>query len=140
VSNVPSQNVCRPVVSCWLVSKRKKDDWGATRWLESSRNLPRHFGLPLDRGAARRKRSIKCHFQSAIFLTDSQLALALLLNSPEYLQPKSFWDIWTLSDSISSRVALSFQWVPIMLLHGNELADSLAKPEQYFPLPMYPLR
>jgi len=47
-----------------------------------------------------------CHFQSALFLTDSQSALTLLSSVPAFLQPKSFWDIWDLSDSLSSRVAL----------------------------------
>jgi len=59
-------------------------------------------------------------FQSALLLTDSQSTLAPGL--------KSFWDIWKLSDSISSRVTLSFQWVPSHSgLFGNELADSLSK-------------
>jgi len=66
-----------------------------------------------------------CHFQSALFLTDSQLALTLLSTAPAFLQPKSFWHI---SDSLSSRVALSFQWLPGHAgLSGNELADSVAK-------------
>jgi len=69
-----------------------------------------------------------CHFQSALFLTDSQSALALLSSAPAFLQPKSFWDIWDLSDSLSSHVALSFQWVPSHAgLSGNERADLLAK-------------
>jgi len=38
------------------------------------------------------------------------------------------WDIWDLSDSLSSRVALSFQWIPGHTgLSGNEWADALAK-------------
>jgi len=53
-----------------------------------------------------------CHFQSALFLIDSQLAFALLSTAPAFIQSKSFWDIWDLSDSLSSRVVLSFQWVP----------------------------
>jgi len=40
-----------------------------------------------------------CHFQSTLFLTDSQLALAFLSTDPAFLQPKSFWDNWDLSDS-----------------------------------------
>jgi len=45
-----------------------------------------------------------------------------------FLQPKSFWDIWDLSDFHSFRVALSFQWVPDHAgLPGNKLTDSLAK-------------
>jgi len=44
------------------------------------------------------------------------------------LQPKSFWDIWDLTDSLSSRVALSFQCIPGHAgLLGNERAGSLAK-------------
>jgi len=42
-----------------------------------------------------------CHFQSALFLTDSQSALSLLSLAPAFLQPKSFWNIWDLSDSLS---------------------------------------
>jgi len=70
-----------------------------------------------------------CHFQLALFLTDSRKsALTLLSTASAFLQPKSFWDIWDLSDSLSSSVALSFQWVPGHAgLRGNERADSLAK-------------
>jgi len=61
------------------------------------------------------------------------------LHGPSVFPPKSFWGIWDLSDSLSSRIALSFQWVPGQAgLHGNELADSLAKTEQHSPLPMFP--
>jgi len=60
-----------------------------------------------------------CHFQSALALLSTTLA---------FLQPKYFWDIWDLSDSLSSHVALSFQWVPSHTgLPGNELADRLTK-------------
>jgi len=52
------------------------------------------------------------HFQLVLFLTDSQSALTLLFSTLTFLQPKFFWDIWTLSDSLSSREAVSFQWVP----------------------------
>jgi len=66
-----------------------------------------------------------CHFQSALFLTYSQSALALISTAPAFLQPKSFWDF---SDFLSSHVALSFQWLPGHNgLSGNELADALAK-------------
>jgi len=60
-----------------------------------------------------------CHFQSALFLTDSQSALT----------PKSFFEIWDLFPSLfSCCVALSFQWVPSHAGHPeNERADSLAK-------------
>jgi len=71
-----------------------------------------------------------CHFQSILFLTDSQSALALLSTAPAFPQPKCFWNIWDLSDFLSSRVAISFQWVPgHAKLPGNELADALAKTE-----------
>jgi len=43
-----------------------------------------------------------CHFQSALFLTDSQSASTLLSKAPAFLQPKFFWDISDLSDSLSS--------------------------------------
>jgi len=43
-----------------------------------------------------------CHFQSALFLTNSQSALTLLSSAPAFFQRKSFWYIWDLSDSISS--------------------------------------
>jgi len=65
---------------------------------------------------------------SNLFLTDSQSALTRLSSAPALLQPKSFWDIWDLSDSRSSRVVLSFQWVPGHAGRpGNKQADSLAK-------------
>jgi len=52
----------------------------------------------------------------------------LLSSAPAFLQPKFFWDIWDLSNSLSFRVAVSFQWVPGHAgLPGNEWADSLAK-------------
>jgi len=77
-----------------------------------------------------------CHFQSTLFLTDFQSALILLSSAPAFLQPKSSWDIWDLSDSRSSRVALSFQCVPGHAgLPGNEPVD-LPKPEQHSPLPV----
>jgi len=48
--------------------------------------------------------------------------------APAFLQSKSFWEIRDLSDSFSSHVALSFQWVPGYAgLSENKLADSLAK-------------
>jgi len=53
-----------------------------------------------------------------------QLALDLLSTARAFRQRKFFRDIWTGSDSLSSRIALNFQWVP-----DNELAYSLAKPE-----------
>jgi len=53
-----------------------------------------------------------CHFQSALFLTDFQSALTLLSTALARFQPKSLWDIWDLFDSLSSSVALSFQWIP----------------------------
>jgi len=63
-----------------------------------------------------------CHFQSALFKTDSQLALTLLSIAPVFLQPKSFWDIF---DSLFSHAALSFQCVPSHArLPGNEWAVS----------------
>jgi len=75
-----------------------------------------------------------CHFQSALFLMDSQSALTLFSTALAFLQPKSFWDIWDLSDSLSFRVALSFQWVPGHDgLPGNELADLLAKTGETLP-------
>jgi len=37
----------------------------------------------------------------------SQLAFALLSTAPAFLQPKSIWNIWDLSDFLSSRMAQS---------------------------------
>jgi len=73
------------------------------------------------------------------------IALTLLSTVPAFLQPRSFWDIWDLSDSLSSRVALSFQWISgYAKLPGNELADSLAKtratlPFTHVPRPLVPI-
>jgi len=87
---------------------------------------------------------ITCHFQSALFLTDSQLALSLFFTTSALFQPKSFGDIWALSDSLYSRVALSLKWVPDHAgLPGNEPGiprgipvmskqTLLLKPEQHF--------
>jgi len=55
------------------------------------------------------------NFQSAHFLTDSQSALTLLSTAQAFLQPKSFWDIWALSDSLRSSqlpVGLQSCWTP----------------------------
>jgi len=38
-----------------------------------------------------------------------------IFTASSFFQPKSFCDIWDLSDSLSFRVALSFQWTPITL-------------------------
>jgi len=80
-----------------------------------------------------------CYFQSTLFLIDSKSALTLLSSTPAFLLPKSFWDIWDLSDYFSSRVALSFQWVPghAGLLEKNGQTH-LPKPEQHSPLLMFP--
>jgi len=57
-----------------------------------------------------------------------------------HAQPKSFWDIWDLSDSLSSREALNFQWVPGHAeLPRNERADSLVKTGATLTLPMFPV-
>jgi len=46
---------------------------------------------------------------------------------------KSFWDIWDLSDSLSSYVALNFQWMLSLAgLSRNERADLLAKTRATF--------
>jgi len=85
-----------------------------------------------------------CHFWSALFLMDSHSATTLLSSAPAFLQPKSFWNIWDLSDSLSFRVALSFQWIPGYAgFPGNERADSLAKtgatlPVEHVPCPLAP--
>jgi len=52
-----------------------------------------------------------CHFQPFLFLTNSRTALALLSTAPAFLQPKTFWNIWNLSDFLFFLVVLSFQWV-----------------------------
>jgi len=76
-----------------------------------------------------------CHFQSAFFLTDSQSALAFPSTAPAFIQPKSFWDV---SDSLSSRLPLSFQWVPITLdLPAMNWPTHSPKSEQHSPLPMF---
>jgi len=59
-----------------------------------------------------------CRFRSA---------LALLSSASAFLRPESFWDIWGFSDSLSSRVALGFRWVPGHAgLPSDRRADSLA--------------
>jgi len=76
-----------------------------------------------------------CHFQSDFFLTDSLSALTLLSSAPPFLQTKSFWDILDLSDSLSSCVALSFQWVPVHAgFSGNERAVSFARTGAILPV------
>jgi len=40
-----------------------------------------------------------------------------------FLQPKLFWDIWDLYDSISFRIALSFLWDPDLGLGAHLLVD-----------------
>jgi len=68
------------------------------------------------------------HIYSALVFTDFQLALALFFIALAFLQPKPFWDIWDFSGSLSSCVALSFQWVPDLAeLPSNKLADSLSE-------------
>jgi len=61
-----------------------------------------------------------------------------------FFQPKSFGDIWNLSDSLSFRVALRFQWVlGHLVLPCKELKTRSPKPEQHSPSPSkdkaYPL-
>jgi len=64
--------------------------------------------------------------------------LTLLSLAPAFLQPKSFWDIWDLSDSLSFHVSLSFQWVSSHAgLPGNEQADLLAKTGATLPIAMF---
>jgi len=109
-------------------------------------NFLRRLSLTLVHGLEWYHSHLKtCHFQSALFLTDSQLVLALLFTTTAFLQLQSFWDIWDLSDSLSSRVALSFQWVPGHAgLPGNEPADSFTKtgatsPLTHVPSPLAPV-
>jgi len=67
-----------------------------------------------------------CHFH--LKTCHIQSASGISLTAPAFLQPKFFWNIWALSGSLSSRVALSFQWVPgYDGLSGNEQAGSLIK-------------
>jgi len=69
-------------------------------------------------------------FNQPFFLLNSQSALVFLSVALAFLQSESFWDNWALSDFLSFRTALRFQWVPGHAgLHGIELADSLAKTE-----------
>jgi len=60
-----------------------------------------------------------CHFQSALFLTDSQSALIVLSTISAFLQPKYYWDNKDLSNSLSFCVALSFQRVPSHAVFPN---------------------
>ena len=53
-----------------------------------------------------------CHFQSILFLTDSQSALFLLTSSPTFLLPASVWNVLSLIFTLSPKVELVFQWVP----------------------------
>jgi len=61
------------------------------------------------------------------------------LLGPSVSPTKLFWVIWDLSDSLSSLVALSFQWVPshagLPEINGQ---TRLPKPEQHSPLPTFP--
>jgi len=69
-----------------------------------------------------------CQFQSAIFLTDYQSALPSSPRPQRFSNKSSGIFGSFLTDSLSSRVALSFQWVPGHAgLLGNKLADLLAK-------------
>jgi len=78
-----------------------------------------------------------CHFQSALFLTDSQSDLTLLSTAPAFLQPKFFWDIWDLSDSsCSSKLPVGLQSCWISRKWTGRLARQ--NPEQHFRLPMFP--
>jgi len=64
----------------------------------------------------------------------SQLSFSLNFNRPWFfftgldVSPQNcYWNSWTFSDSLSSRVALSFYWTPSYAgLPGNELAHLLA--------------
>jgi len=67
------------------------------------------------------------HFQSALFLTDSQSDLTLFPR-PGVSPTKVLLGYLYLSDSLSSRVALIFQWVPGHAEHpGNKLEATIAK-------------
>ena len=86
-----------------------------------------------------------CKVQSVLFLTDSQLALSILLSAPSYLLPESLWNVWSLASYLSNNNTLSFQWVPGHTgLPGNENADLLAKtgaslPTDTIPCPLPPV-
>jgi len=71
-----------------------------------------------------------CHFQSALFQTDSQLACALLSMAPAFSNksPSGIFETSSISYFLSFHIVLCFQQV---LSHpglpGNELADSPIK-------------
>jgi len=77
-----------------------------------------------------------------VFLSTKTLAdLHTNWRLKKVLQPKFFWDIWDLSDTLSSLVALSFQWVPpAVMLDFQEMNGQTRspKPEQHSPIPMFP--
>jgi len=70
-------------------------------------------------------------FNWPFFLTDSQSALALLFMVLAFLQPNFFWDIWALSDSLSSceslkllvgsRSCWSLRWLTGRLVRQNRI-------------------
>jgi len=79
--------------------------------------------------------------QLALFLIDSQLALALLSTAPAFFQSKSFWD---LSDSLSSCVALKLPVGPRSCWTSQKWTGRLALrnwsnlPVTHVPCPLAP--
>jgi len=65
---------------------------------------------------------------TTLFLTFQSVLAYQLSTAPTFLQTKFILDVWDFFDSLSSRVALSFQWVPGHAgLPGNERTYLLAK-------------
>ena len=82
--------------------------------------------------------SIFFPLESVLFLTDSQSALPTF-NDSSYLLPRSLWNVWFHTSSLSNSANLNFKWVSGHAgKSGNEHADYLAKAGASLPTAMVP--